>query len=304
MSSRQDTVAKGANTTPSVIHQLGPIADDPTINIGWIIGRPIVASAAMAILTPLLCKFLFSPLFRRYLETTLAKFKHASNAVLMTLVLSAFLAIASYAGASVLYGSFLAGAFLSGLPSTHPEGPFSVGSREEGEVREGKTPGFVHSFERFLGGAQASILQPLFFASIGFAIPFTSLWTGKAIWRGVVATLLMVVAKVCSLFLPRCGQIWYLTLAGCRWGLRPHSGPRHPPTRRAMDKLEARDVPRDGHGRPRGDRPAHRTGGAQRDAVPLRGGVHHGHVGHHPEYHHRADVCWAAAGEASGCGLS
>lgn len=189
-------------TRHSVIHQLGPIADDPTINIGWIIGRPIVASAAMAILTPLLCKLVFSPLFRLYLEPHLPRFKHVSNAVLMTLVLSAFLAIASYTGASVLYGSFLAGAFLSGLPSTHPEGPFVVESREEGEEREGKTPGFDHSFEKYLGGAQRYILQPLFFASIGFAIPFTSLWTGKAIWRGVVATLLMVVAKVSFPCLP------------------------------------------------------------------------------------------------------
>lgn len=179
-----------------MIHQLGPIADDPTINIGWIIGRPIVASAAMAVLTPFLCKFLFSPLFRRFLEPHLPRFKHVPNAILMTLVLCAFVAISSYAGASVLYGSFLAGAFLSGLPSTHPEGPYVVESREEGEEREGKMPGFEHSFEKYLGGAQTYVLQPLFFASIGFAIPFDSLWTGEAIWKGVVATILMVIGKV------------------------------------------------------------------------------------------------------------
>lgn len=180
----------------SVIQQLGPIADDPSINIGWIIGRPILASVAMSILTPLLCKFLFSPLFRRYLEPHLPKFKHASNITLMTIVLSAFLAISSYAGASVLYGSFLAGSFLSALPSTHPHGPFVVESREQGEVRAGKTPTFAHSFERYLHGAQTYVLQPLFFASIGFAIPFGKLWTGEAIWKGLVATILMVFAKV------------------------------------------------------------------------------------------------------------
>lgn len=181
---------------PSVIHQLGPIAEDPSVNIGWIIGRPIVASAAMAVLTPLLCKLVFSPVFRRHLEPHLPRFKHVPNAILMALVLSAFIAISSYAGASVLYGSFLAGAFLSGLPSTHTGGAFVVESREEGEAREGKTPGFEHSFERYLGGAQRYILQPLFFASIGFAIPFGSLWTGEAIWKGVVATILMVIGKV------------------------------------------------------------------------------------------------------------
>lgn len=181
-----------------MIQQLGPIADDPTVNIGWIIGRPIVASAAMAILTPLLCKFLFSPLFRRFLEPYLPRFKHVPNAILMTLVLCAFIAIASYAGASVLYGSFLAGAFLSGLPSTHPEGPYVVESGAEGEEGEGKMPGFEYSFERYLGGAQTYVLQPLFFASIGFAIPFDSLWTGEAIWKGVVATILMIIGKVRS----------------------------------------------------------------------------------------------------------
>lgn len=180
-----------------MIHELGPIAEDPSVNIGWIIGRPIVASAAMAVLTPLLCKFVFSPLFRRFLEPHLPRFKHVPNAILMALVLSAFIAISSYAGASVLYGSFLAGAFLSGLPSTHPEWPFVVGSREEGEDGEGRMPRFAHSFERYLGGAQTYVFQPLFFASIGFAIPFGSLWTGEAIWKGVVATVLMVIGKVC-----------------------------------------------------------------------------------------------------------
>lgn len=39
-------------------------------------------------------------------------------------------------------------------------------------------------------------MEPLFFASIGFAIPFVQLWTGKRIWRGVVYSLLMTFAKV------------------------------------------------------------------------------------------------------------
>lgn len=39
------------------------------------------------------------------------------------------------------------------------------------------------------------LLEPLFFASIGFAVPFLDLWTGKEIWRGVVFTLLMLFGK-------------------------------------------------------------------------------------------------------------
>ena len=39
-------------------------------------------------------------------------------------------------------------------------------------------------------------MEPLFFASIGFAIPFVDLWTGERIWKGIVYTLLMALAKV------------------------------------------------------------------------------------------------------------
>jgi Kef-type K+ transport system membrane component KefB len=40
----------------SVIHDLGSLSGDRNVNLGWLIGRPIVASAAMAILTPVLTK--------------------------------------------------------------------------------------------------------------------------------------------------------------------------------------------------------------------------------------------------------
>ena len=114
----------------------------------------------------------------------------------MVLLLSAFLSIASFAGASVLYGSFLAGTFLSSLPCTHPEAPFVVMSREHGETDPGKTPTFVHTFEKYFLGAQTYVLQPMFFASIGFAIPFKKLWTAQAFWKGLVFSILMVIGKV------------------------------------------------------------------------------------------------------------
>ncbi|KAK7981524.1 Na+/H+ exchanger family protein [Apiospora saccharicola] len=176
------------------------VIDDVTgggggVSLGWLVGRPIVASAAMAVLTPLLGKFVFAPAFRGLVEHHFAKFDHYSNIGLMILVLCAFLAIASYAGTSILFGAFLAGAFLSYLPSKHPTGPFVVLSREEGEREKDKSPTFVHTFEYYCLDFQQYVLEPLFFASIGFAIPFLSLWQGQAIWHGVVYTLLMLVAK-------------------------------------------------------------------------------------------------------------
>ncbi|KAJ5678984.1 hypothetical protein N7462_007228 [Penicillium macrosclerotiorum] len=180
----------------SVIHDLGELSepgDHPSL--GWIIGRPIVASVAMALLTPVLTKYVFAPVFRRWIEQRFAKYDHISNIVLMVLVLSAFISIASYAGTSVLFGAFLAGVFLTYLPSKHPDGPFVVMSREEGEREADKSPTFVHTFEAYLLDVQKYLMEPLFFGSIGFAIPFLELWTGKRIWRGILFSLLMAFAK-------------------------------------------------------------------------------------------------------------
>ncbi|KAL3476293.1 Cation/H+ exchanger [Aspergillus californicus] len=179
----------------SVIGNLGQLEGGGDVNLGWLIGRPIVASIAMAIVTPIVTKYLFAPVFRRFIEHHFARFDHISNIILMVLSLSAFISIAAYAGTSVLFGAFLAGTFLTYIPSKHPEGPFVVLSREEGEKYANKSPTFVHTFERYLMDVQKYLMEPLFFASIGFAIPFVQLWTGKRIWRGIVFTLLMVFAK-------------------------------------------------------------------------------------------------------------
>lgn len=168
----------------SVIHQLRGIAEDGDVNLGWIIGRPVLASGLLAILTPLVAIFVAGPLFRRFLEKPCQSSKNTSNILLMTVVLCAFLAIAAFAGASMLFGAFLAGAFLSSMPS------------REKTPSEPETTSFVTTFEYYLSGPQKFILQPLFFASIGFAIPFGELWTGEVIWKGVVFTILMVLSKL------------------------------------------------------------------------------------------------------------
>ncbi len=216
----------------SVIHQLRGIASSPdggtqnggngNGNLGWIIGRPILASGLLAVLTPLAAKFVLGPLFRRFLEprTLFVKYRHRFNFGLMTLMLCAFLAIAAYAGASVLFGAFLAGTVLSSLPSTQPSttpttSPTSssnttvaadTGTKEtearrpdliDNTVAPEQMGGtFSDTFETYLSSIQRYILQPLFFASIGFAIPFLQLWTGEFIWKGIVFSILMVFSKL------------------------------------------------------------------------------------------------------------
>jgi Kef-type K+ transport system membrane component KefB len=194
----------------SVIHQLRGLADRDG-SLGWIIGRPILASGLLAILTPLISKFVLGPVFRRFCEARFARFKHVSNILLMVLVLSAFLAISAYAGASVLFGSFLAGTVLSSLPSRHPEGPFVVTSRHHGEESPEKTPTFLHTFDKYILDVQRYVLQPLFFASIGFSVPFLNMWTGEMIWKGIVFSILMVCGK---LVVGICVPVWDLITFG------------------------------------------------------------------------------------------
>lgn len=175
----------------SVIRNLRGIAGDGggDASLGWIIGRPVLASGLMALVTPAMAKFVVGPLYRQLVTPRLVRIAAAGvgdvfNLLLMAVVLCAFLAIAAYAGASVLFGAFLAGAFVASLQRRR--------AKEGGEL---DAPEFMESFQHYLGGPQKYVFQPLFFASIGFAIPFLDLWTPEVIWKGVVYTLLMVFAK-------------------------------------------------------------------------------------------------------------
>lgn len=59
-------------------------------------------------------------------------------------------------------------------------------------------------YEKYYAQAVSRILQPLFFASIGFSIPITRMFRGAIVWRGVVYTVLMALGKlVCGLWLSR-----------------------------------------------------------------------------------------------------
>ncbi|KAL1856500.1 hypothetical protein Daus18300_010657 [Diaporthe australafricana] len=173
----------------SVISNLGSVGGGGGGNIGWIVGRPIVASFAIGTVSPLLAKFAAGPLYRRFVERHVADLGHRATICVMTFVLSAHLVVCAYAGASLLFGAFLAGTFLSTLPVKSPE---AVQSEGDGLVA---ARAFHDTFEAFISGPQAFVLEPLFFASIGFAIPFKRLWTGTVVWRGVVLSLLMAVGK-------------------------------------------------------------------------------------------------------------
>lgn len=175
----------------SVISDLGGIGEGGGGRIGWIVGRPILASFAIGAVSPLLAKVAAGPLYRRFVERRIAVWGHRATICLMVIVLSAHLAVCGYAGASLLFGAFLAGTFLSTLSYGNTQAAESA--RVDGLKI---APAFHGTFETFISGSLAFLLEPLFFASIGFAIPFTRLWTGTVVWRGIVLSLLMVIGKV------------------------------------------------------------------------------------------------------------
>ncbi|ORY66940.1 Sodium/hydrogen exchanger family-domain-containing protein [Leucosporidium creatinivorum] len=162
----------------SVITALGE-GDGGSEGLGWTIGRPILASVVLAAVAPAVA---FGParwMWRRAGGGKLVE-KGGARAELAVGVaaLSAFLAIAYYAGTTMLLGAFLAGVFLYALPE------------EDSKVS------FSRTYHTHVETLQTYIFCPLFFGSIGLTIPFLSLWTGRVIWRGIVYSILMTLGKV------------------------------------------------------------------------------------------------------------
>ncbi|SCV74666.1 BQ2448_7695 [Microbotryum intermedium] len=160
----------------AVIVSLGK-SDGDTSNLGWTIGRPIVASVAMVLVAPPLGHFVARPLFGRWLEAPIERTGRNAELLLGTIVLLGFLAIAYYAGTTMLLGAYLAGVFLYSLPSPP------------------STVDFTRTYSTLVSPLQEHLFAPFFFASIGFSIPFLQMWRGRIVWRGVVYAVLMALGK-------------------------------------------------------------------------------------------------------------
>ncbi|KAK2002553.1 sodium/hydrogen exchanger family protein [Colletotrichum falcatum] len=60
----------------------------------------------------------------------------------------------------------------------------------------------VGVYEHYYGKAVEKVLKPFFFASIGFSVPITRMFSGPILWRGVVYTILMMAGKMaCGVWL-------------------------------------------------------------------------------------------------------
>ncbi|KAH7337533.1 Cation/H+ exchanger, partial [Rhizoctonia solani] len=177
----------------SVVTNLGSENNGSHIS-AWAIARPIVSSTAMLLVTAALAKY-FSPLIIGALSSrssgSLSRSKWAYQLpnvalLLFVVVISAYVTIAHYIGSSMLIGAFCAGSLMSHAWKV-------TVARTESDAIMHWSP--HTSFER-IEPVQTHVLAPLFFASIGAAIPVRSLFQATAAWRGVLFSALMVVAKL------------------------------------------------------------------------------------------------------------
>ncbi|KAI0366247.1 hypothetical protein BV20DRAFT_972131 [Pilatotrama ljubarskyi] len=196
-------------------------------SLAWTIIRPLLSSLLIAAIAPVISRFVLRPLFwsREVGELWCAPARldkpwgvslfakvgngwgteaHADAVKLFLIVcaVSAMAAISKYTGTSVLYGAYVAGLVLTYISQPPPPGQASpnvavrLTNNDCQHEERIDALSFEATFARTLGPLQNHLLLPLFFASIGFAIPFLNLWKPIIIWRGIVYSLLMCLAKL------------------------------------------------------------------------------------------------------------
>ncbi|KAE8397845.1 putative Na+/H+ antiporter [Aspergillus pseudonomiae] len=194
--------------------------------------RPVFVSIGFGVGVLLLCRLGIRPSLRLLLAHK-HRFPAFTGSVqfyflVCTCLLVGMVAGATYAGTSSLFAAYLAGVMTSWMDDFLKENSGAVDacnattepdtentSQEEGSTPQEKdsnhhdqtsrqqTPSAKHEtptgnlvYEKYYHEPVTRILVPLFFASIGFAIPITEMFNGKIVWRGVVYAILMTLGKL------------------------------------------------------------------------------------------------------------
>ncbi|KAJ5112146.1 Na+/H+ antiporter [Penicillium argentinense] len=136
---------------------------------------------------------------------------------------------ATYAGTSSLFAAYLAGVTVTwfddlikesrmplgtGTGETTPTEPDYSNSQSQDNnhrhvstqtqssnesspsAQDSEAPTGEKVYEKYYKQPVTRILTPLFFASIGFAIPITEMFKGSVVWRGFIYSLLMMLGKM------------------------------------------------------------------------------------------------------------
>ncbi|KAL4914680.1 Sodium/hydrogen exchanger family-domain-containing protein [Aspergillus aurantiobrunneus] len=191
--------------------------------------RPLFVSLGFGVGVVLGCRFLLRPILLRVLPSRgrFPGFVSTPQFAFLgyTSLLVGLVAGATYAGTSSLFAAYLAGVITSwfdGLvrmtpgstTEQQPQANPALG-REEAPPNEtaGPNPASrapsqhsqspeiingMHIYEHYYRGPVNRVLIPMFFASIGFAIPITEMFHGSVVWRGFVYAILMTFAKMCT----------------------------------------------------------------------------------------------------------
>ncbi|KAL1728513.1 Sodium/hydrogen exchanger family-domain-containing protein [Schizophyllum commune] len=192
----------------------------------YVIVRPILVSLAFAGGVPALA-YAVRAVVPEALSRRPSFCSPPAQLLLLVAVLSGVVAGANYAGTSELFGAYLAGIFLSILFET------AIPTSDNESVTSTASPTEVHptleAYEVLVAPVQNRLLAPLFFASVGAALPIRSLGrvegSSAVIWKGVVFSILMVLCKaVVGVWM----LIWPDTAGGRGWfGSRRGPSPRH-----------------------------------------------------------------------------
>ncbi|KAK1852903.1 sodium/hydrogen exchanger family protein [Colletotrichum chrysophilum] len=206
--------------------------------------RPVFVSLGFAVVVPAACRFIVQPA-TVWLNAVREKTpgsrvdrllrQRQTAFVIHTLWLFGLVIGGTFAGTSSLLAAYVAGATVSWWDSEVPHAAAlpEIGAAKQSEtsasqegVKSDSSPreanGAVPSpatesapaaensggeiYEHYYHQAVERVLKPFFFASIGFSVPITRMFSGPTVWRGLVYTILMIISKML------CG-IWLLSFA-------------------------------------------------------------------------------------------
>lgn len=182
--------------------------------------RPICVSIGFVAAVPLAARFIVQPLTiclnnkratnpTGYINYLLNR--DATALILHSAILVGLITATSYAGTSNLFAAYLAGASICWWDTSVTHSTSSQTRRSLSTDGADPTPSVTQSsttgmeiFKRFFNQPLQRVLKPFFFASIGFSVPITRMFTGDVVWRGIVYTIFMFIGKfACGFWLMR-----------------------------------------------------------------------------------------------------
>ncbi|KAH7141346.1 Sodium/hydrogen exchanger family-domain-containing protein [Dactylonectria estremocensis] len=99
-------------------------------------------------------------------------------------------------------------------------------NNDSSETQQDNSTSGMEVFDNYYRPVVEYLFKPFFFASIGFSIPITRMFSGPIVWRGVIYTILMVIGKLlCGAWLVPFGSpLQFVTQLARRFSIRDKRG--------------------------------------------------------------------------------